>query len=333
VAGYHLSQLALYHFLITTTLSRPEAFRRAGTIVIAWSLIWVVPSLLMPGRGGGAAGTWFIVLLCYASATGTWWAPVAWAALPIVLLDVLTSGYRTLWVHVAGQLSWLAAAGFRGRLRWVRGTAATLLVVFALGALLAVSIPSLLAPLPAAQTLERFASSLPDGGYRLPEALIGIAAFREGPVFGRGVGYQTPPLWLDTMEYMRVGPIYHVYYVGYLANMGIVGLAVVLWYFAAVLFSGAARAVRQHASHNRWAAAGLGLQAAFVGAVLGAFLSGPVDGHWTWGVFGAGALLPAAWAVRNPSRCDECPLQSQSVTHMAEREATVPRVGASHGNA
>jgi hypothetical protein len=330
VAGYHLSQLALYHFLVTTTLCRPDSVRRAGMIVIAWSLLWIVPSLLTPGRGGGTASTWLIVLLCYAAVCRPWWAPLAWTVLPLALLDTLTSGYRTLWVSVAGQLAWLASCGFEGRLRWLRGAAAALLVVGVMGAALIVSRPSLLTPVPAAETLQRFAASITDGGYRMPEAVVGLAAFRESPVFGRGVGYQSPTLWIRTMGYMTVGPVYHLYYVGYLANEGIVGLGIVLWYFLAVLYSRQARRARQQASDDPWAAAGFGLQAAFFGAAVGAFLSGPSDGHWTWGVLGAGALLHAGWVRPQLTDSGGGALQGAGIRAGRHAEA-LRRTRATHG--
>ncbi len=295
VAGYHLSQLALYHFLVTTTLSRPGSLRRAGTIIVAWSLIWIIPSLLSPGRGGGTASIWLIVLLSYAAVSGAWWGVIAWAALPLALLDTLTSGYRTLWVSVAAQLGWLASCGLGPRLRRFRAAAAVLLVLCVLGGALLVSRPFLLKSLPAAGTLDRFSASLTDSGYRVPEALIGLAVLRQSPLFGGGVGYHTPPVWVETMGYMPVGPIYHLYYVSYLASEGVIGLAIVLWYFLAVLFSREARGMRAQSSVNRWAALGVGLQAAFLGATIAAFFSGPSDGYWTWGVLGAGSLLPAVW--------------------------------------
>ncbi|MBN1460025.1 MAG: hypothetical protein JXA57_10830 [Armatimonadetes bacterium] len=298
VAGYHLSQLALYHFLVTTTLGRPDSLRRAGLITVAWSVLWIIPSLLTPGRGGGTATMWLIVLLCYTTASRSSWGLLAWTALPLALLDTLTSGYRTLWVSVAAQVGWLANWGLRSRLRPLRGTAVALAALCLLTAGVLATRSSVLTSLPAASTLDRFSASVVDGGYRVPEALIGLAAFRQSPVFGLGVGYHTPPIWVETMGYMSVGPIYHVYYVSYLASQGIFGLGLVFWYFLAVLFSREARTIRRDASASPWAALAVGLQAAFVGAILAAFFSGPSDGHWTWGVLGAGSLLPAMWATQ-----------------------------------
>ena len=298
VAGYHLSQLALYHFLVTTTLGRADSLRRAGIITVTWSVLWIIPSLLTPGRGGGSATMWLIVLLCYVTASRSSWSLLVWTALPLALLDTLTSGYRTLWVSVAAQVGWLANCGLRSRLRQLRGTATTLTVLCVLIAGVLAARSFVLTSLPAAETLDRFSASLVDGGYRVPEALIGLAAFGQSPVFGLGVGYHTPPIWVETMGYMSVGPIYHVYYVSYLASEGIIGLGLVFWYFLAVLFSREARTARRDASRSPWAALALGLQAAFVGAIFAAFFSGPSDGHWTWGVLGAGSLLPAIWATQ-----------------------------------
>lgn len=293
VAGYHLSQLALYHFVITTSLGRPQAFRRAGAIIVVWSLLWILPSLALPGRGGGTSTTWLIVLLCYGAASRARWTRLAWLAAPFALLDTVTCGYRTLWVTLTGQLSWLA--GLRLRAHRVAKCAVALLLGGAVLVALAVSQPELFRAIPAADTLSRFASSLTDPGYRLPEAALGLQAFAERPLFGRGVGYQTPVRWVEPMGFMAVGPIHHMYYVSYLANGGVIGLALVGWYFLAVLFSGPARRMRQRAAEAPWAAVGAGLQAALFGAILGAFFAGPSDGHWTWGVLGAGSLLPALW--------------------------------------
>ncbi|UCC68551.1 MAG: hypothetical protein JSV79_01035, partial [Armatimonadota bacterium] len=144
VTGYHLAQLALYHFAVTTTLCRPEAFRRSGIIVITWSLAWILPSLLMTGRGGGTATTWLIILLCYATVSRGQWLPLVWAALPFALLDTLTSGYRTLWVGIVGQLGWLTATGLSTNFRRVGAIAMLLLVVAVAGGALVLCRPSLL---------------------------------------------------------------------------------------------------------------------------------------------------------------------------------------------
>ena len=331
VAGYHLGQLALYHFLVTTTLCRPAYLRRASTIVVLWSLVWIIPSLLTPGRGGGTASMWLIVLLCYATASRSWWAPAAWAALPFALLDTLTSGYRTLWISVAAQLGCLATWGFKARLRRLALAAGVVLVLGVFTAPLLIAQPSLLASVPAAATLNRFSASFTSGGYRIPEAVVGLEVFRQSPVFGSGVGYRTPPVWIETMGYMPTGPIHHLYYVSYLANEGILGLALVLWYFLAVLFSREARCLRRQASANPWAAFGVGLQAGLFGAIVAAFFSGPSDGHWTWGVLGAGSLLPAVWIARRMMDSDPDALQRQLTVRRPPPRDLHGSVSASYG--
>jgi hypothetical protein len=331
VAGYHLSQFGIYHFLMTTTLCRPESLRRAGLIVLLWSLVWLTPSILAPGRGGGAASTWLIVLLCYGTSQRSWWTAVAWALLPLALLDTLTSGYRTLWVGLAGQLTWLAAIGIRGRVRWLGGAAPLLLVIGVVMGYLVLVNPSLLAPIPAAETLQRFRPSVGGGGYRIPEALIGISTFMASPIVGRGVGYQTPVVWVETMGYMSVGPIHHLYYVSYLSNEGVIGLAIVLWYFAAVLFARSARRVRRRTAQNQWAGAAAGLQAALFGAILGGFLSGPTDGYWTWGVFGAGALLTAVFAGGTAAAADDAASRDSAALAGQRCSRRGYAAGVSHG--
>ncbi len=301
VAGYHLSQLALYHFLVTTTLGREQAFRRAGLIVAGRALLMVVPSILGGGRHGGTGTTWLIVLLCYALLQRTNWGVLAWVALPLAMLDTVTCGFRTLWVTVGGQLAWLALAGIWLRLHRLAAVAVFVLVAGVGGVFLALGHPGLLAGVPSAVTLDRYQGGMLLGGYRVPEAVIGIESALEHPLLGQGMGYQTQLRWVQTMGNMAVGPIHHIYYVSYLSNEGLVGLALVLWYFGAVLFSRPARQLRRLAAVEPWAAVALGLQAAFFGAILGAFLSGPPDGHWTWGMFGAASLLPATWIASRPA--------------------------------
>jgi hypothetical protein len=301
VTGYHLAQFALYHFLVTITLSRPEAFRRAAIIVVVSSSLWIIPSLLTPGRHGADATTWLLVVLCYSAVQRrNNWQWLLWLALPVTLLCTITSGYRTLWIYTAGQLFWMAFIGLRAKLYRLTIFAATLFTIGLLGVVIALITPDLLTPIPAAVTLRRFEAGLIDGGYRLPEARAGLEAFLEKPVAGYGIGYQTPDRFIDTMGYMPVGPIYHVYYISYLVNEGIIGLLLLFWYFFAILFSRPARLMCRYARQEPWAAVSIGLQAALIGAMLGAFFSGPSDGHWTWGILGAAAMLPAMWlAHRN----------------------------------
>ncbi len=299
VAGYHLSQLALYHFLVTITLGRFAAFRRAGLIILIWSLLWLLPSLLTPGRGGGGATTWLVILLCYSTVAGSSLGRrIVWLMLPFALLDTLTSGFRTNWVAAAGQFAWLAGIGLLARLRRIAAFSIALLAVGIAAGFVALSNPSVFSPLPSADTFERYESGLLEGGYRIPEALIGLSAFKESPIFGKGIGYQTPVQWVEPLGYTPVGPIHHVYYVSYLSNEGLIGLAIILWYFGAALLSAPARRLWQSARKDPLAALGLGLQSAFFGAILGAFFAGPTDGHWTWGMLGAGSLLPAIWLAQ-----------------------------------
>jgi len=321
VAGYHLSQLALYHFLVTITLSRFADFRRAGLMVLIWSALWIIPNLFTPGRHGAEATTWLLILLCYTLVKGKGkWELLIWILLPLALLSTLTSGYRTLWVCVAGQIAWLLVLGLTAKFRRLAVVAGTLLGVGVFSLWVILISPEIISPIPAAVTLQRFEQGLLEGGYRTPEALAGLEAFSTSPILGRGIGYQTPIRYIDTMGYMPVGPIYHVYYVSYLANEGLLGLALVFWYFGAALLSAPARRLWRLATRNPWAALGLGLQAALVGTIFGAFFSGPNDGYWTWGILGGAALLPAIWL-----QSKEANYNSPPVSFAGEPEAGLSR--------
>ena len=118
-------------------------------------------------------------------------------------------------------------------------------------------------------------------GYRLPEAVVGLHTFAESPFIGHGIGQATRKVYLPTFEVADVGPLYHSFWVTIMANLGIVGLACVLWPIFVALRVGTR--VREGAP--------LGFSALMVGWIAGAMFAGPTDGHWELGLLPALTIL------------------------------------------
>jgi O-antigen ligase len=131
-------------------------------------------------------------------------------------------------------------------------------------------------------------------GYRLPESGIGWDVFVSRPLFGAGLGQTTPRVYLPGFVVTDVGPVYHAFYVLLLANLGIVGLAVVILPLARLSWQGLA---------ERDSIA-LPFAALTVGFLAAALVSGPTDGHWELGLLPALTLLSArpVAAGQSPAR-------------------------------
>jgi O-antigen ligase len=120
-------------------------------------------------------------------------------------------------------------------------------------------------------------------GYRLPESGIGWDVFVSQPLFGAGLGQTTPGVYLPGFVVADVGPVYHAFYVLLLANLGIVGLAVVILPLARLSWQGLAQ--RDSIA--------LPFAALTIGFLAAALVSGPTDGHWELGLLPALTLLSA----------------------------------------
>jgi O-antigen ligase len=128
-------------------------------------------------------------------------------------------------------------------------------------------------------------------GYRLPESGIGWDVFVSQPLIGAGLGQTTPRVYLPGFVVTDVGPVYHAFYVLLLANLGIVGLAVVILPIARLSWQGL---VQRDSIALPFAALTVGFLAA-------AAVSGPTDGHWELGLLPALTLLSARPVAARPS--------------------------------
>jgi hypothetical protein len=110
------------------------------------------------------------------------------------------------------------------------------------------------------------------------------------PLLGAGLGQTTPRGYLPGFVATDVGPVYHAFSVLLLANLGIVGLAVVILPVARLCWRGLA---------ERDSIA-LSFDALTVGFLAAALTSGPTDGHWELGLLPALALLTARQIATGP---------------------------------
>jgi O-antigen ligase len=124
-------------------------------------------------------------------------------------------------------------------------------------------------------------------GYRISEARVGLHAFLASPIVGQGLGQVEPDRFLRDFGVTDVGPVYHVFYVGVLANAGLVGLALLLWPLA--------RARGREWARDRQS---LGFRALLVGFAAAAVFAGPTDGHWELGLLPALVLLAKRFEER-----------------------------------
>jgi hypothetical protein len=187
---------------------------------------------------------------------------------------VVLASYRSIWL----------AGGVATLILLIRGDRAVrhgLLAVGAAGA--ALTGLTVLAGGIGQRTAAVGAAVVRSAGYRLPESDIGWDVFVSQPFMGAGLGQTTPRVYLPGFVVSDVGPVYHAFYVLLLANLGIVGLAVVILPIARLSWQGLA---------ERDSIA-LPFAALAVGFLAAAAVSGPTDGHWELGLLPALTLLSA----------------------------------------
>jgi O-antigen ligase len=190
------------------------------------------------------------------------------------VLDILLSSYRALWLATSVALALIVA---RRSVR-LRGSVAASLATAAVVSIAAIALSG------GVRARTELVGSALDrtGGYRASEARIGMQAFLEEPLAGRGLGQVEAQIFLPGFRVTDVGPVYHVFYVMLLANGGLIGLALLVWPLAV-----AARRRGDHTLAYRSLLAGFAVAAAF---------AGPTDGHWELGLVPALILLSDRFA-------------------------------------
>ncbi|GAA5027202.1 O-antigen ligase family protein [Actinopolymorpha pittospori] len=291
VATYQLAVIPGYFFLATYSLGTVRRLRLAGTVFILGTVGLATAAL--PGLGGHVSLFSAMILptlLVIVSTVGTWMRAAIVAAVVVLVIDIMLAGYRAVWLASAVVLAIIL---LRGSARLRRG------VVTALGisALVILGSAAFSTDIQRQSTFltEKLASS---PGYRGPEASVGLSVFFDSPFAGQGLGQTTPDVYLPTFQVTDVGPVYHVFWVGILANLGLVGILALAWPLVVAVIAGL-RARRDHST---------AMTALTCGFVIAATFAGPTDGHWDLGLMPALILLVTqVGANRNTTPAKEVP--------------------------
>ena len=274
ISAYHFAVIPVYYFLATHTLTTRDRIGSAGVLYVVLSAALTFATMAVPGRHGGA---WTLIaafpLLVLSCRTSGWRRAGLIALAAVYLADVILASYRTTWM-LAGIAILVLLTGGNVAVRRAAGGMAVATALLLIGALWV-----------SAGVRERsseIVSALGQGsGYRVPEAMVGLNAFVSNPLVGGGLGQSTPDVYLPGFKVTDVGPLYHVFYVMILANLGFVGLVVLLWPIL--------RALREGLAERD------GMPFAFAALICGflvsVLFSGPAPGHWALGLLPALVLL------------------------------------------
>jgi O-antigen ligase len=286
VALYLIAVIPIYFLIAMQTLMRASWRRYAGILYVGSISVLTALEFGTPGRHGGLLALLPVPALIVLAGRYRGWRRFGLAVMAAILsADVVLASYRSMWL----------AGGVAAAILLVRGDRAVrhgLLAVCAAGAALAGL--TLLAGGINQRAVTIGVALASSAGYRLPESGIGWDVFVSRPLFGAGLGQTTPRVYLPGFVVTDVGPVYHAFYVLLLANLGIVGLAVVILPLARLSWQGLA---------ERDSIA-LPFAALTVGFLAAALVSGPTDGHWELGLLPALTLLSArpGAAAQSPAR-------------------------------
>jgi hypothetical protein len=281
IAGYEIGVIPAYFFLTAHTLTTPHRIKAAALLYVAGAGALAATELTTPGRHGGLPSVLALppLLVTVHHARGGQRIG-AIAAIALFAADTTVAGYRAMWLAVGVSLVILL---IRGTSRIRRNVVMAVLA----GTVLIVCVAAVSAGLRARAALSGHRLHDP-AGYRVPEAAIGLRVFTDWPLTGAGLGQTTPHTYLPTFRITDVGPIYHVFWVMILANLGLIGLIAVLWPLL--------RAARLSLVARDGTALAFGsLTCGFLAA---AAFAGPTDGHWELGLLPALTLLTTRTGTR-----------------------------------
>jgi hypothetical protein len=273
VAAYQIAVIPGYFFIATRTLTDQRRRSAAAILYLVPAGALTAATLTVPGGHGGLIALLGMPPLVVLAGRATGWRRTGAALLAALFLaDVVLSCFRALWL--AGGIA-IVLMLVRGGAVIRRGMVATATAAVVFVALLAITFG--LRDRASVVALELKQSS----GYRAPESAVGLGVFAGRPLGGGGLGQSTRDVYLSGFAVTDVGPVYHAFYVTILANVGLIGLAVVLW---PVL-----RAIPRGFADRDGAA--FAFSALTCGFLAGAVFAGPTDGHWELGLLPALTLL------------------------------------------
>ncbi|MEU8157353.1 O-antigen ligase family protein [Micromonospora sp. NPDC048986] len=287
VAAYQVATIPVYFFVATHTLTTPRRILAAGILYVVLAGVFTAISVATPGRHGGLITLMAIpALIWIAGRVRGWRRTGAFLLGGFFAVDVLLASYRGIWL----------AAALTGLVMLVRG-GRTVRTGLAATAAAAVAVAAILALQPgvrerATEITKGFEQS---AGYRGVESEVGLGVFADQPLVGAGLGQTTPDIYLSGFTFTDVGPVYHAFYVTVLANLGLVGLLLVLWPIL--------RSIRVGLRARDGIA--LPFAALSCGFLAAALFAAPTDGHWELGLLPALTLLTAhheGARLRRPAR-------------------------------
>ncbi|MGW5557160.1 O-antigen ligase family protein [Micromonospora sp. NPDC003944] len=275
VAAYQVATIPVYFFVATHTLTTPRRILAAGILYVVLAGVFTAISVTAPGRHGGLITLMAIPALIWVAGRVRGWRRAGALLLGgFFAVDVLLASYRGIWL----------AAALTGLLMLVRG-GRTVRAGLAATAVAAVAVAGILALQPgvrerATEISKGFEQS---AGYRGVESEVGLGVFADQPLVGAGLGQTTQDIYLSGFTFTDVGPVYHAFYVTVLANLGLVGLLLVLWPIL--------RSIRVGLRARDGVA--LPFAALSCGFLAAALFAAPTDGHWELGLLPALTLLTA----------------------------------------
>jgi hypothetical protein len=296
VAAYQVATIPVYFFVATYTLTSGRRILAAGILYVALAAVFTAISVSAPGRHGGLITLMAIPALIWVAGRLRGWRRTGVLLLGgFFAVDVLLASYRGIWLAAALTVLIMLARGGRT----VRaGLAATAVAAVAVAAVLA------LQPGVRERAGEISKGLTQSAGYRGVESSVGLNVFADQPLVGAGLGQTTPDIYLSGFTFTDVGPVYHAFYVTVLANLGLVGLLLVLWPIL--------RGVRVGLRDRDGIA--LPFAALSCGFLAAAVFAAPTDGHWELGLLPALTLLSTQQNGERLRRLAEPALLSRSLS-------------------
>ncbi|ASW54804.1 O-antigen ligase [Plantactinospora sp. KBS50] len=302
VAAYQIAVIPIYFLLATYTLDTPRRLVAAGLLYVGMLAVLVAASMTAPGRHGGLLTLLAAPPLIWAAGrTRGWRRAAAVLVAGLFTIDVVLAAYRGIWLAAGTTLLVMLVFGGRAVRTGLAATAA----VGAAGGVLLAFVPGV-----AQRAGEIVAELHQSAGYRASESTVGLDVFTRWPILGAGLGQSTADVYLSGFARTDVGPVYHAFYVTLLANVGLVGLILVLWPVLRGIRAGLA-------DRDGLALPFAALCCGFLGAAM---FAAPTDGHWELG------LLPALVLLSTPHRppSDQAPPERHGPPPPRHRRSGAP---------
>lgn len=295
-AANELLQIPVIYLILTAVAG---SWGRVGTFFAVYAAVNAPLALFHVFSGGRGGGFYSSLMLApmigvlLRGGTGLRHRPLVWAYVWLGLLDVLLCQSRTLWVTAGMSIAFLVC-------QFLRET--RVLAVLALLAVLAVGFIALAQP--GGQGFDAaFQRVGEDPGRRTVETQLMLGMwYLNGPWLGCfGASTVDPIPWPRDIGWYPVGPWSHNFHITLLFNSGVPGVLLYLWLVIQVLNRGRLVALKVPVRPVALALL-IGLQADYLGWVIGSNFSGPAEGHWELGALPALIGVVSALIMREAAQ-------------------------------